>query len=256
MTRIALLVGLLAALGAVLGQATWLNDYRVRFDVETTAGAESFTVKVTSRWAPIGAARFRHLVKQNFYDDTRFFRVIPGFMAQFGLSGKPHLNAHWRANPIDDEKVGMSNQYGFISFAKMGQPNSRTTQLFINYADNKRLDDIGFAPFGKVEGDGMEVVKRIFNWCAQAVPRSSLRPPALARLRSSPRSRARTWQWRGATPRGYSDRGQRVPRQKLSKPVQDYQGGRHRGARGAVIARRGAQRRIATMSASQWFQAL
>ena len=147
--------------------ATLLNlaaaDFRVKFDVETTAGAESFTLVVHEDWAPIGAARFKELVEANFYADTRFFRVIPSFMVQFGLSGNPASSAEWRAKTIKDEPVKQSNKPGYITFAKTGAPNSRTTQLFINYVDNARLDGMGFTPFGEVEGNGMEVVKRIYN---------------------------------------------------------------------------------------------
>ena len=120
-------------------------------------------VKVNSAWAPIGAARFKELVEAKFYDDTRFFRVIPSFMVQFGLSGDPATNAKWRSKGIMDEPVKESNKPGYITFAKTGAPNSRTTQLFINYVDNARLDGMGFAPFGEVEGNGMDVVRRIYN---------------------------------------------------------------------------------------------
>ena len=98
-----------------------------------------------------------------FFDDTRFFRVIPGFMAQFGISGDPATSAQWRSKTIQDEPVTQSNLKGYVSFAKTGAPNSRTTQLFINYGDNSRLDSMGFAPFGKVKGDGMKIVEDIFN---------------------------------------------------------------------------------------------
>jgi len=127
------------------------------------SGDASFTVEVNEEWAPIGAARFKELVEKEFYDDVRFFRVIPGFMAQFGLSGTPSESALWRNKPIKDEPVVESNQKGYITFAKTGAPDSRTTQLFINYGDNARLDGMGFAPFGKVLGDGMKVVEDIFN---------------------------------------------------------------------------------------------
>jgi len=135
----------------------------VQFDVETTAGEGSFTVLVHEDWAPIGAARFKELVTSGFYDDVRFFRVLPTFMVQFGLSGDPALNSEWRAKTIKDEPVKVSNKPGYITFAKTGAPNSRTSQLFINYVDNARLDGMGFAPFGEVEGDGMSVVKKIYN---------------------------------------------------------------------------------------------
>jgi len=139
------------------------GDFRVQFDVETTAGEGSFTVLVHEDWAPIGAARFKELVTSGFYDDVRFFRVLPTFMVQFGLSGDPALNSEWRAKTIKDEPVKVSNKPGYITFAKTGAPNSRTSQLFINYVDNARLDGMGFAPFGEVEGDGMSVVKKIYN---------------------------------------------------------------------------------------------
>jgi len=140
-------------------------DYRVKFEVETTDGPDDFTVLVHEGddWAPIGAARFKELVQAKFYDDTRFFRVIPTFMVQFGLSGDPALSASWRSKTIKDEPVKKSNKPGYITFAKTGAPNSRTSQLFINYVDNSRLDSMGFAPFGEVEGTGMEVVKKIYN---------------------------------------------------------------------------------------------
>ena len=138
-------------------------DFTVQFDVITTDGPGSFQVLVHEDWAPIGANRFRDLVEEKFYDDTRFFRVIPTFMVQFGLSGDAGTNSHWRAKTINDEPVKVSNKPGYITFAKTGAPNSRTTQLFINYVDNGRLDGMGFAPFGEVEGNGMEIVKQIFN---------------------------------------------------------------------------------------------
>ncbi|EOD20306.1 hypothetical protein EMIHUDRAFT_458584 [Emiliania huxleyi CCMP1516] len=134
--------------------------FRVRFD---TDGPGSFEVEVHPEWSPLGAERFAALVQTGFYDDTRFFRVIPSFMVQFGLSGDPALNAKWRANQIKDDPVVESNKPGYMTFAKTGAPNSRTTQLFINYVDNARLDGMGFAPFAKVLGDGMAVVKKIYN---------------------------------------------------------------------------------------------
>jgi len=139
------------------------EPFRVKFDVVTTAGEGSFVVSVHEDWAPIGAARFKELVEAKFYDDIRFFRVIPSFMVQFGLNGDPTKNPEWRAKTIQDEPVKKNNKPGYITFAKTGAPNSRTTQLFINYVDNSRLDSMGFAPFGEVEGNGMEVVKQIYN---------------------------------------------------------------------------------------------
>ena len=136
---------------------------RVKFEIETPAGEQSFVIKVHEEWAPIGAARFIELVSSGFYNDTRFFRVLPTFMVQFGLSGDPMKNKQWRAMTIKDEPVKVSNKPGYVTFAKTGAPNSRTTQLFINYVDNARLDGMGFAPFGEVEDGGMTAVKSIYN---------------------------------------------------------------------------------------------
>jgi len=156
-------------------------DFRVKFEVKTTAGDESFVVKVHSEWAPIGADRFKELVQAKFYDNTRFFRVIPSFMVQFGLNGDPAVSSEWRSKTIKDEPVKESNKPGYITFAKTGAPNSRTTQLFINYADNGRLDGMGFAPFGEVEGDGMAVVKKIYN-CGERPNQGSIQSQGNAYL--------------------------------------------------------------------------
>ncbi|MFO0429574.1 MAG: peptidylprolyl isomerase [Planctomyces sp.] len=131
--------------------------YRVRF--ETSAG--QFTVEVHRDWAPIGAQQFYELVKSGFYDECRFFRVVPGFMVQFGMNGDPDLNARWKRE-IQDDPVRKSNQRGFMTFAKTGQPNSRTTQVFINFGDNSQLDSDGFAPFGEVI-EGMQNVDAIYS---------------------------------------------------------------------------------------------
>ena len=157
------IVLLLASCAAQLAPLAAAGKFRVQFDVSVQSGDSSFVVEVDESWAPLGAARFKELVSAGFYDDTRFFRVIPGFMAQFGLSGDPKVSSEWRAKPINDEPVTQKNLPGYITFAKTGAPNSRTTQLFVNYGDNNRLDGMGFAPFGKVEGDGMKVVQDIFN---------------------------------------------------------------------------------------------
>lgn len=126
--------------------------YKVRFD--TTKGA--FVVQVNRASAPHGADRFYNLVKNGFYDNTRFFRVITGFMVQFGINGNPSLSSKWREANIPDDPVKASNKRGAITFATAG-PNTRTTQVFINFADNARLDSAGFAPFGQVVS-GMNVV--------------------------------------------------------------------------------------------------
>ncbi len=139
--------------------------YRVKF--ETSKG--DFTVEVTKAWAPEGADRFYQLVRQKFFDETRFFRVVRDFVVQFGINGKPALSARWRNMTISDDPVKESNLRGRITFATSG-PNTRTTQVFINLKDNARLDKSGFAPFGQVI-DGMDVVERFFNAYGDGPPR-------------------------------------------------------------------------------------
>lgn len=134
----------------------------VRFNVQTTKGPQEFIVDVHPDWSPNGAKRFGELVKAGFYDDSRFFRVIPGFMAQFGLSGDPARNNKWDGIQDDPSKAGVSNKRGFVSFAKTGAPNSRTTQLFVNFGDNSRLDSMGFTPFGVIREGGMDAVDSIY----------------------------------------------------------------------------------------------
>lgn len=137
--------------------------------VETSQG--EFVIEVTRAWAPKGADRFYNLVKNGFYDDVRFFRVIDGFMAQFGIHGDPSVSAAWRAARITDDPVKESNKRGYVTYA-MGGPNTRTTQLFINLVDNSRLDGSGFAPFGRV-ASGMNVVDKIFSGYGEGAPRGS-----------------------------------------------------------------------------------
>ena len=128
-----------------------------------------FVITVTRDWAPIGADRFYNLVKNGFYDDVRFFRVINGFMAQFGIHGTPAVQASWRTAQIKDDPVKQSNKRGYVVFATAG-PNTRTTQLFINFGDNTSLDKQGFAPFGQVS-KGMDVVDMIYNGYGEGAPR-------------------------------------------------------------------------------------
>lgn len=125
---------------------------------ETTKGA--FVVQVNRAWAPNGADRFYNLVKSGFYDGQRFYRVVKGFVVQWGIPGDPALASNWAGARIADDPVAEKNASGTITFAKSG-PNSRTTQVFINLADNqKQLDKSGFAPFGVIV-DGMDVVKKL-----------------------------------------------------------------------------------------------
>ena len=132
------------------------DEFSVR--LETSAGP--VVIQVTRDWAPHGADRFYNLVRNGFYDGQRFFRVVPGFVVQWGLSGDPKLNMAWRQANILDDPVVQVNTRGRITYAKTNQPNTRTTQLFINLGDNSNLDGMGFAPFGEVV-EGMEVVDAI-----------------------------------------------------------------------------------------------
>jgi peptidyl-prolyl cis-trans isomerase A (cyclophilin A) len=136
--------------------------YKAAFD--TSVG--KFVITVHRAWAPNGADRFYNLVKNGFYDETRFFRVVPDFMVQFGISGDPAVASPWQNASIkDDPSTGHSNTKGFVSFATRG-PNTRTTQIFINYANNAGLDKQGFTPFGEVT-TGMDVVEKITSQYAQ-----------------------------------------------------------------------------------------
>ena len=127
-----------------------------------------FTVEVHRDWAPRGADRFYNLVKAGFFDDDRFFRVVSGFMVQFGIHGDGAINDKWRDARIGDDPVKQSNKRGYITFATSGV-NSRTTQVFVNFADNSNLDEMGFAPFGQVT-DGMTVVDALFAGYGEGAP--------------------------------------------------------------------------------------
>jgi peptidyl-prolyl cis-trans isomerase A (cyclophilin A) len=129
--------------------------YKARF--ETSKG--DFVVEVHRDWAPKGADRFYNLVKNGFYDDVRFFRVVPDFMVQFGINGDPQIQQVWRSANIQDDPVKQSNKKGYITFANAG-PNTRSTQVFINFKDNAFLDRQPFPPFGEVVS-GMDVVEKI-----------------------------------------------------------------------------------------------
>lgn len=141
------------------------DSFKVKF--ETTKG--NFTVEVTRSLAPNGADRFYNLVRSGYFKDLAFFRVIPGFMCQFGIHGDPKISAAWRSAQIPDDSVKASNVRGAITFATAG-PNTRTTQLFINFGDNANLDNMGFSPFGKVT-DGMDVVDTINGEYGEGAPR-------------------------------------------------------------------------------------
>lgn len=142
------------------------DTYKVTFD--TTAG--KIVIEVHREWAPLGADRFYNLTKNGFFDGVRFFRVVPGFMAQFGMNGDPAVSKAWMDATIKDDPVTKSNDRGFITFAKTGAPNSRTTQVFINLVSNAGLDRQGFAPFGKVI-EGMESVDALYGGYGDGPPR-------------------------------------------------------------------------------------
>lgn len=144
--------------------ATAPETFRARFI--TTKGP--FVIEVTRALAPNGADRFYNLVRSGYFTDTAFFRVVPGFMCQFGIHGDPAVSAKWRDANINDDPVKGSNTRGTITFATAG-PNTRTTQLFINFGDNTSLDGQGFAPFGKVI-QGMDVVDKINSEYGDGAP--------------------------------------------------------------------------------------
>jgi len=181
----ALLFGALSAQSpasaANLGNPSSLNEqappvYKAKFD--TSKGI--FVIEVHRDWSPNGADRFYNLVKNGFYNDARFFRVIDGFMVQFGISGNPDLSAVWREARIPDDAVKQSNTRGMVSFATAG-PGTRTTQVFVNFGDNSPLDGQGFSPFGQVVS-GMDVVDAFFKGYGEGAPRG--RGPDQGRVQS------------------------------------------------------------------------
>ena len=144
------------ATGAPAATATPAPDsFRVTF--ETTRG--NFVVNVIRAWSPRGADRFHDLVNAGYFTNIAFFRVLPGFVAQFGMHGDPAVNRQWEGRSIPDDPVVQSNERGTIVFATSG-PNTRSNQVFINFSDNARLDGMGFSPFGRVV-EGMSVVDSI-----------------------------------------------------------------------------------------------
>jgi cyclophilin family peptidyl-prolyl cis-trans isomerase len=140
------------------------DAYRVRF--ETTRGV--FVIEVTRAWAPYGADRFYGLLQDHFYDGSRFFRVVPGFVAQFGLKGIVGKDLYWSQMTLPDDEVQQNNVRGTVTFAMAG-PATRTTQVFINLRDNTYLDTRRFAPFAKVVS-GMEVVDQLYGGYGDGPP--------------------------------------------------------------------------------------
>jgi cyclophilin family peptidyl-prolyl cis-trans isomerase len=149
---------------AVALTAAAVESWDAVFRVAVKGGEETFTVRVNPEWAPIGAARFEEMVDKKVLEGARFFRVVPNFMVQFGIPGDPKEASYWSSKTIKDDPKSpdpdVSNTPGMVTFATAG-PNTRTTQIFINYGNNKFLDGQGFTPFAQVADDGMRVVKRI-----------------------------------------------------------------------------------------------
>src|SRR5271168_2293939 len=132
------------------------DAFKARF--ATTKG--DFVIEVHRDWSPLGADRFYNLVKNGYFNNAHFFRIVPGFVVQFGLSPNPAINKAWKDANLEDDPVKQTNARGSLSFASAG-PNTRTTQLFINLGDNARLDGMGFSPFGTVI-EGMDVVDKLY----------------------------------------------------------------------------------------------
>jgi peptidyl-prolyl cis-trans isomerase A (cyclophilin A) len=146
------------------------DNFEVRF--ETSKGP--FTIEVDREWAPRGADRFYELIEDKFFDEARFFRVVKGFVVQFGIHKDPDVNARWNKLQLVDDPVKQSNKRGYVSYATSG-PSTRTTQVFINLADNARLDGRGFAPFGRVT-EGMDVVDKLYAGYGDSPPRGYYGP--------------------------------------------------------------------------------
>jgi peptidyl-prolyl cis-trans isomerase A (cyclophilin A) len=146
------------------------DQYKVKFS--STRG--DFVVTVTRSWAPLGADRFYNLVKHHFFDNASFFRVLPDFVAQFGISAYPAVSTVWANANIKDEPVAQGNKKGYLAFAKTGAPNTRSTQLFINLKDNSQsLDPQGFSAFGVVDDPGMKVVEMLYDGYGNSGPDQS-----------------------------------------------------------------------------------
>ena len=163
-----LAVLVLAPAAMAVGQGKLKNPAALKekapasFQAKFVTSKGDFVVEAKRAWSPHGVDRFYNLVKNGFFDGVRFFRVVPGFVVQFGIHGDPSLATKWLDSNIPDDTVVQSNKRGFLTYAKSGAPNSRSTQLFINLADNERLDSMGFSPIGKIV-KGMDVVDKLYG---------------------------------------------------------------------------------------------
>jgi cyclophilin family peptidyl-prolyl cis-trans isomerase len=141
------------------------------FQVKFTTTRGDFVITVTRAWAPLGADRFYNLAKHHFFDNSSFFRVVPGFVVQFGLSSYPPVSAAWENANMKDEPVIQSNKRGYLTYAKTSKPNTRSTQMFINLKDNAAsLDHQGFSPFGVIDDQGMKVVEMMYDQYGDSTP--------------------------------------------------------------------------------------
>jgi peptidyl-prolyl cis-trans isomerase A (cyclophilin A) len=155
----------IAVCAALIGCSSSNQKAPDLFKVNLDTSKGSVVIEVHREWAPIGVDHFYELVKAGYFDGDRFFRVVPGFVVQFGLAADPAMTAKWNSPPLMDDPVKQSNTVGTVTYATAG-PNTRTTQLFINLGDNQRLDGMGFAPFGKVTA-GMDAVQNIYSGYGQ-----------------------------------------------------------------------------------------
>jgi peptidyl-prolyl cis-trans isomerase A (cyclophilin A) len=154
-----------------------------KFRAKLTTTKGDIVIEVTRTWAPRGADRFYNLVRAGFFTDVEFFRVIPGFMAQFGINGKPEIARVWQNANIQDDPVKQSNTRGRITFATAG-PNTRSTQFFINFGNNAPLDSQGFAPFGEVVM-GMENVDKIYSGYGESPNQGAIQSQGNTYLKAS-----------------------------------------------------------------------
>merc|ERR1711934_12046 len=172
------LILLLALFCGCSAESSWLAEFTVNL---SPGKVGSFVVEVHPDWAPLGASRFAELIDANFFKGARFFRVIDGFMAQFGIHGNPKVAAEWKAKSMKDDPVKQSNKRGFLSFATSGK-DSRTTQMFINFKDNTNLDSMDFSPFAQVVKGLEETVDNLYKGYGEGAP--SGKGPEQGRIQS------------------------------------------------------------------------